>query len=94
MNLTIILPTLNRSDKLNIWLEYYSLNKYKGKILIIDSSNKIEKKKFVVIKKFLLLDVNYIFLKKKNFRRDLLKIVKKKLKQNMLFILVMMTSYL
>ena len=52
MNLTIILPTLNRSDKLNIWLEYYSLNKYKGKILIIDSSNKIEKKKkFVVIKK-------------------------------------------
>ena len=81
MNLTIILPTLNRSDKLNIWLEYYSLNKYKGKILIIDSSNKIEKKKnLLLLKKFSLLDVSYIFLKKKNFRRDLLRIVKKKTK--------------
>ena len=40
MNLTTIIPTLNRSSKLEIWLDYYSLNNYKCTILIIDSSNK------------------------------------------------------
>ncbi|MDC1078653.1 TIGR00180 family glycosyltransferase [Candidatus Pelagibacter sp.] len=81
MNLTIIVPTLNRSVKLGMWLDYYFLNNYKGKILIIDSSNEKEKKKnILLLKKFSSLNINYVFIKKKNFRFNFLKIVKKKIK--------------
>ena len=44
MNLTIVVPTLNRSKKFENLLEHYSNNNYKGTILVMDSSNLNEKK--------------------------------------------------
>lgn len=62
MNLTIVVPTLNRNDKFTKLLEYYSLNNYDGFILVIDSSNLKEKKKiFYRLRNFLIYRLN-IFL--------------------------------
>lgn len=50
MNLTIIVPTKERLKHIKIFLSYYKKIKFKGKILIIDSSPKkifLQKKKIV-----------------------------------------------
>ena len=50
MNLTIIVPTKGRIKHIKIFLSYYKKIKFKGKILIIDSSPKkifLQKKKIV-----------------------------------------------
>ena len=49
MNLTIIIPTLNRSTSLEEVLRHYSNNNCKAKFLIIDSSQKIIKKNNILI---------------------------------------------
>jgi glycosyltransferase domain-containing protein len=78
MNLTIVVPTLNRNDKFTKLLEYYSLNNYDGFILVIYSSNLKEKKKNILsIKKFPNLQIKYIFLTKKYYRKNFLKYVQK-----------------
>lgn len=78
MNLTIVVPTLNRSEKFANLLKYYSSNKYKGNILVIDSSNiKERKNNIILIKKFSSLKIKYIYLSKKKYRRDYLKQVQK-----------------
>jgi glycosyltransferase domain-containing protein len=59
-NLTIYIPTINRSSFLDRALKYYSLSNFDGTILIGDSSNKTEKdlnKK--IIKDYQNLNIDY-----------------------------------
>ena len=78
MNLTIVVPTLNRSKKFENLLEHYSNNNYKGTILVMDSSNLNEKKNNILsIKKFSSLKIKYVYLAKKIYRKEYLKYVQR-----------------
>ncbi|MDC1078660.1 TIGR00180 family glycosyltransferase [Candidatus Pelagibacter sp.] len=78
MNLTIVVPTLNRSKKFENFLEYYSNNNYRGNILVIDSSTAKEKKNNIFfIKKYSSLKIKYIYLPKKKYRQNFLKCIRK-----------------
>ena len=44
MDITILIPTLNRSDYILRILEFYKKSSFTGQILILDSSKREEKK--------------------------------------------------
>ena len=73
MNLTIIIPTLNRSYFLNKLLEYYSHLNFKAAFLILDSSEGKERKKNInVLSKYKNLNLKY-----KNVRGKPLEVIRK-----------------
>ena len=60
MNLTIILPIMNRSYFLNRILLYYTILNFKGMIIILDSSNsKILEENHNIIKRYSDLQIKY-----------------------------------
>ena len=66
MKLTIIIPTLNRSNFLNKLLEYYSNLNFKAVFLILDSSEGNEKKKNInILSRYKELNIKYINIKGK-----------------------------
>ena len=61
MNLTIIIPTLNRSNFLIKTLRYYSNLNFKSKFLILDSSKGKERQQnFDIISRFKNLNLKYV----------------------------------
>jgi len=53
LNLSIVIPTRNRAEMLNKTLKYLSVNRFFFKeIIIVDSSDKIQKAKIKLLKKF------------------------------------------
>ena len=61
MDLTILIPTYNRHELIKKLLSFYELSKFKGNIIIIDSSeNEILIKTRLLIKKFKKIKVEYV----------------------------------
>ena len=68
MDLTILIPTYNRYELIKKLLSFYELSKFKGNIIIIDSSeNEILIKTRQLIKKFKKIKVEYVEYKNDAF---------------------------
>ena len=66
---TLIIPTKNRNQYLSNLLFYYSINKIKFKILILDSSTgQFKKKNKTIIKTFKNLKITHKFITENHTR--------------------------
>ena len=77
--LTILIPTKNRSNWILRILKYYAYKKFNGKIIIGDSSDNYHKKRIkTLVKKFDILDID-LFYSFKSTAEEMLEIISSKI---------------